>query len=164
MGISEGTLRDLKTFELFSRLPEEDLARLAEAMEETSFPAGTEILKEGDAGDRMFLLLEGSVEVLKTTPYGEPYVTASLKDSYHCSFGEMALIDEGTRSATVRAKTDCRTLSLSAEQFRRFCREYPAVGVELLLGVSATLVRNLRAENENLRIVYQALIEEIEEH
>jgi len=164
MGISEGTLRDLKTFELFSRLPEEDLARLAEAMEETSFPAGTEILKEGDAGDRMFLLLEGSVEVLKTTPYGEPYVTASLKDSFHCSFGEMALIDEGTRSATVRAKTDCRTLSLSAEQFRRFCREYPAVGVELLLGVSATLVRNLRAENENLRIVYQALIEEIEEH
>ena len=164
MGISEGTLRDLKTFELFSRLPEEDLARLAEAMEETHFPAGTEILKEGDAGDRMFLLLEGSVEVLKTTPYGEPYVTASLKDSFHCSFGEMALIDEGTRSATVRAKTDCRTLSLSAEQFRRFCREYPAVGVELLLGVSATLVRNLRAENENLKIVYQALIEEIEEH
>ena len=164
MGISEGTLRDLKTFELLSRLPEEDLARLAEAMEETRFPAGTEILKEGDAGDRMFLLLEGSVEVLKTTPYGEPYVTASLKDSFHCSFGEMALIDRGTRSATVRAKTDCRTLSLSAEQFRRFCREYPAVGVELLLGVSATLVRNLRAENENLRIVYQALIEEIEEH
>ena len=164
MGISEGTLRDLKTFELFSRLPEEDLARLAEAMEETRFPAGTEILKEGDAGDRMFLLLEGSVEVLKTTPYGEPYVTASLKDSFHCSFGEMALIDEGTRSATVRAKTDCRTLSLSAEQFRRFCREYPAVGVELLLGVAATLVRNLRAETENLKIVYQALIEEIEEH
>ena len=164
MGISEGTVRDLKTFKLLSRLPEEDLVRLAEAMEEQHFPAGTEILKEGDAGDRMYLLLEGSVEVLKTTPYGEPYVTASLKDSFHCSFGEMALIDEGTRSATVRAKTDCRTLSLSAEQFRRFCREYPAVGVELLLGVSATLVRNLRAENENLKIVYQALIEEIEEH
>lgn len=164
MGISEGTLRDLKTFQLLSRLPEEDLARLAEAMEEQHFPAGTEILKEGDAGDRMYLLLEGSVDVLKTTPYGEPYVTASLKDSFHCSFGEMALIDQGTRSATVRAKTDCRTLSLDAEHFRRFCREYPAVGVELLLGVSATLVRNLRAENENLRIVYQALIEEIEEH
>ena len=112
----------------------------------------------------MYLLLEGTVEVLKTTLFGDPYVTASLKDSYHCSFGEMALIDQGTRSATVRAKTDCRTLSLSAEEFQRFCREYPAIGVELLMAVSATLVRNLRAENENLKIVYQALIEEIEAH
>ena len=112
----------------------------------------------------MYLLLEGTVEVLKTTLFGDPYVTASLKDSYHCSFGEMALIDQGTRSATVRAKTDCRTLALSAEEFQRFCREYPAIGVELLMAVSATLVRNLRAENENLKIVYQALIEEIEAH
>ena len=60
----------------------------------------------------MYLLLEGSVDVLKTTPFGEPYITASLLDSYHCSFGEMALIDKGTRSATIRAKTDCRTLCL----------------------------------------------------
>ena len=164
MRSDEDMIRGLKTFKIFSRLPDEDLACLAEVMEEKNFPAGTVILREGDSGDQMFLLLEGSVDVLKTTLFGEPYVTASLKDSYHCSFGEMALIDEGTRSATVRAKTDCRTLALSAEEFQRFCREYPAIGVELLMAVSATLVRNLRAENENLRIVYQALIEEIEAH
>ena len=156
--------RGLKTFKLFSRLPDEELACLAGVMEEKIFPAGTVILQEGDPGDHMYLLLEGTVEVLYTTLFGDPYVTASLKDSYHCSFGEMALIDQGTRSATVRAKTDCRTLALSAEEFQRFCREYPAIGVELLMAVSATLVRNLRAENENLKIVYQALIEEIEAH
>jgi CRP-like cAMP-binding protein len=157
-------IRGLKTFKLFSRLPDEELACLAGVMEEKIFPAGTVILREGDPGDHMYLLLEGAVDVLKTTLFGDPYVTASLKDSYHCSFGEMALIDQGTRSATVRAKTDCRTLALSAEEFQRFCREYPAIGVELLMAVSATLVRNLRAENENLKIVYQALIEEIEAH
>ena len=164
MRSDEDMIRGLKTFKIFSRLPDEDLACLAEVMEEKNFPAGTVILREGDSGDEMFLLLEGTVDILKTTLFGEPYVTASLKDSYHCSFGEMALIDEGTRSATVRAKTDCRTLALSAEEFQRFCREYPSIGVELLMAVSATLVRNLRAENENLRIVYQALIEEIEAH
>ena len=164
MRSDEDMIRGLKTFKLFSRLPDEELACLAGVMEEKIFPAGTVILQEGDPGDHMYLLLEGTVEVLKTTLFGDPYVTASLKDSYHCSFGEMALIDQGTRSATVRAKTDCRTLSLSAEEFQRFCREYPAIGVELLMAVSATLVRNLRAENENLRIVYQALIEEIEAH
>ena len=164
MRSDEYMIRGLKTFKLFSRLPDEELACLAGVMEEKIFPAGTVILQEGDPGDHMYLLLEGTVEVLKTTLFGDPYVTASLKDSYHCSFGEMALIDQGTRSATVRAKTDCRTLALSAEEFQRFCREYPAIGVELLMAVSATLVRNLRAENENLRIVYQALIEEIEAH
>ena len=164
MRSDEYMIRGLKTFKLFSRLPDEELACLAGVMEEKIFPAGTVILREGDPGDHMYLLLEGAVDVLKTTLFGDPYVTASLKDSYHCSFGEMALIDQGTRSATVRAKTDCRTLSLSAEEFQRFCREYPAIGVELLMAVSATLVRNLRAENENLKIVYQALIEEIEAH
>ena len=164
MRSDEDMIRGLKTFKLFSRLPDEELACLAGVMEEKIFPAGTVILQEGDPGDHMYLLLEGTVEVLKTTLFGDPYVTASLKDSYHCSFGEMALIDQGTRSATVQAKTDCRTLALSAEEFQRFCREYPAIGVELLMAVSATLVRNLRAENENLKIVYQALIEEIEAH
>ena len=164
MRSDEDMIRGLKTFKIFSRLPDEELACLAGVMEEKIFPAGTVILQEGDPGDHMYLLLEGTVEVLKTTLFGDPYVTASLKDSYHCSFGEMALIDQGTRSATVRAKTDCRTLALSAEEFQRFCREYPAIGVELLMAVSATLVRNLRAENENLKIVYQALIEEIEAH
>ena len=157
-------IKGLRTFPLLSTLPDEDLSRLSSIMKEERFQSGTEILREGAPGDKLYLLLEGSVDVLKTTLYGESYVTASLQDSYHCSFGEMALIDRGTRSATIRAKTDCRTLSLSYEDFQCFCRTYPRVGLELLMSISATLVRNLRAENENLRIVYQALIEEIEAH
>ena len=158
----ENRIRDLKTFPLLNRLSDEELSLLAAVMQERSFPAGTEILREGEEGDEMFLLLEGSVDILKTTPFGDKYVTASLQDSYHCSFGEMALIDKGKRSATVQAKTDCRTLSLKYEAFQSFCRENPTIGLELLMSISATLVRDLRMENENLHIVYQALIEEIE--
>ena len=164
MRSDEEMIRGLKTFPLLSTLPDEDLARLAAVMEEERFPAGTEILREGEPGDKLYLLWEGCVDVLKTTLYGETYVTASLQDSYHCSFGEMALIDRGKRSATIRAKTDCRAMSLSYEHFQSFCRAYPSIGLELLMSISATLVRNLRTENENLHIVYQALIEEIEEH
>lgn len=164
MQAAEEIIKGLRSFPLLSRLPDEDLTRLSSVMEEERFPAGTEILSEGKPGDKLYLLCEGCVDVLKTTLYGEPYVTASLQDSFHCSFGEMALIDRGTRSATIRAKTDCRTLSLCYEDFQSFCRTYPSIGLELLMSISATLVRNLRAENENLRIVYQALIEEIEEH
>ena len=157
-------VKGLRTFPLLSRLSDGELDLLASVMRERLFPAGTEILREGEEGDEMYLLLRGSVDVLKTTPFGDPYVTASLVDSYHCSFGEMALIDRGKRSATVLAKTDCRALSLSYEDFQKFCREHPSIGLELLMSISATLVHNLRMENENLHIVYQALIEEIEEH
>ena len=162
MQAQEKMIRDLKTFPMLSKLSDGDLAVLAGVLREYSFPAGTEILREGETGDDMYLLLEGSVDVLKTTPFGESYVTASLLDSYHCSFGEMALIDKSPRSATIRAKTDCRTLRLDYEAFQRFCREFPHIGLELLMSISVTLVRNLRMENENLHIVYQALIEEIE--
>ncbi len=155
-------ISDLKSFPLLRSLSDEELGCLAEVMQERSFPAGTEILREGEAGDELFLLLNGSVDVMKTTPFGDRYVTASLVDSYHCSFGEMALIDRGKRSATVLAKSDCRALSLGYEAFQRFCREHPTIGLELLMSISATLVHDLRMENENLRIVYQALIEEIE--
>lgn len=155
-------IRGLRSFPQLSSLSGSDLECLASAMRERPFPAGTVILREGEPGEEMYLLVEGSVDVLKTTPYGDPYVTATLEDSYHCSFGEMALIDRGRRSATIRAKTDCRTLSLSYEAFQTLCREEPTVGLKLLLSVSATLVRDLRMENENLRTVYQALIEEIE--
>ena len=162
MQSKSNTIADLKSFPLLRSLSDEELGCLAEVMQERSFPAGTEILREGEAGDELFLLLNGSVDVMKTTPFGDRYVTASLVDSYHCSFGEMALIDRGKRSATVLAKTDCRTLVLGYEAFQRFCREHPTIGLELLMSISATLVHDLRMENENLRIVYQALIEEIE--
>ncbi len=74
----------------------------------------------------------------------------------------MALIDGGRRSATIRARTDCLTLSLNRKAFQDFCRAHPTIGLELLMSISLTLGRDLRAENENLHIVYQALIEEIE--
>ena len=162
MSANADMIRDLKTFPLLSELSPEDLALLADVMEEKNFAAGKDILIEGEEGDELFLLISGSVDVLKTTPYGDQYVTASLMDSYHCSFGEMALLDRGKRSATVRAAADCRTLSLNRDSFQRFCREHPSIGIELLMSISATLVHDLRMENENLHIVYQALIEEIE--
>lgn len=157
-------IHGLRTFPLLGKLPDKDLLHLAAVMEEEHFPAGTEILREGEPGEKMYLLLEGSADVLLKTLYGDTYVTASLVDKDHCTFGDMALIDRGRRSATVRTKTDCRTLSINHDNFQLLCRNYPSIGIELLMSITKTLVHRVRAENENLKIVYQALIEEIESH
>ena len=160
--ISKRRIQELKEFSMFGALSDEELSLLAGSMTEKTFEPGAEILKEGEPGDGMFLLLGGNVDVLKKTPYGEDFVTASLSGSDHCTLGEMALIDRDVRSATVRAVSECSTLCLSYDRFNSFCSEYPKIGMELMKAVSLTLVRNLRRENENLRMVYQALIDEIE--
>ena len=155
-------VNDLRSFPMLAEMDSKDLEILSGLMKQENFPAGSRIIEEGDMGDTMYLLVDGTVDVLKTTLYGDEYVCATLKDEYSCVFGEIAMIDHDRRSATVTAKTDCRTFSITAENFRRYCQDYPAVGCKLLLFIAANLCRNLRQENENLLKVYQALIDEIE--
>ena len=97
-------VKDLRTFPMLAELKDGELEKLSGLMREEIFPAGSRIIEEGDVGDTMYFLLEGTVEILKTTLYGEEYVCATLIDEYSCVFGEIALIDHDRRSATVRAK------------------------------------------------------------
>lgn len=154
---------EMQRFPMLAELPAEDMEALLEVCRVEHFKKGDRIIREGDMGDTMYFLLEGTVNVLKTTLYGEEYVCATLKDENHCVFGEVALLDHDCRSATVEAKTPCRALSVTAGDFREFCGKNPSAGCKLLMFLSANLCRNLRRENENLMKVYQALVEEIED-
>ncbi len=153
---------NLRSFPLLKNIKEEDLKALSSYLTERSYNEGTDIVTEGDDGDEMFLLLKGSVDIIKTTVFGDSFVVATLDSTMNCVFGEMAVIDHDKRSSTVRAKTGCKALSINQRDFDTFCHDYPGCGVELLRMISINLVRNIRKENENLKLVYQALIEEIE--
>ena len=152
----------LRSFPLLAKIEEADLTALASFLREKKFAAGTDIITEGDDGDEMFLLIHGSVDIIKKTIFGDSFVVTTLSDSMNCVFGEMAMIDSDKRSSTVRANTDCTAFSIRQKEFDAFCHDYPKCGVELLRLISINLVRNIRKENENLKLVYQALIEEIE--
>ncbi|MBQ0001220.1 MAG: cyclic nucleotide-binding domain-containing protein [Clostridiales bacterium] len=158
----DAVIKSLRTFDLFQTVSDEDLKELSLLVHSETFPAGTLIIKEGTEGDTLYLLLDGTVDILKTTIYGDQYVTASIASGGFSVFGEMALIDQDRRSATVQAKTECRTLRISRKDFQDYCRRFPSVGCELLFRISSNLVRNLRKENDNLKLVYEALIKEIE--
>ena len=143
-------------------LSEEDMKAFVGILKEENYKEGDRIIEEGDLGESMYLLLDGAVDVLKTTLYGEEYVCAKLDSSMHCVFGEIALIDHDKRSATIQASKACRTAVVAADDFQKFCQERPAAGCKLLMVISTNLCRNLRLENENLLKVYTALVEEIE--
>ena len=155
-------INELKKFPLLKNLCEEDLEALVTYIKEETFEENEDIIKEGDIGDTLYILISGNVDVIKTTIYDDEFVCASLNSDMHCLFGEMAVIDNDKRSATIKAKTKCTTLSLNRDGFNDFCNKHPLAGIELLKLMNTNIVRNLRIENENLKLVYQALIEEIE--
>ena len=152
----------LKSFPMLESISDQDIEDFAGLLNTVKAPAGSDIITEGETGSEMFFLIKGRVDVIKTTVFGDSFVCASLNDEEHSVFGEMALIDAEDRSATVRAVTDCVALSVSRRDFIEYTDSHPKAGVLLLRFISMNLARNIRHENENLNLVYQALIEEIE--
>ncbi len=155
-------VKELRGFPLLAKIQDKDLQILADLLKVHKTQAGEDVITEGDTGSEMYILIEGTVDVIKTTVFGDKFVVATLSAEKHCVFGEMAMVDNDKRSATVKAKTACTTLSIDHKSFEKFCDEHPQSGVELLRLISTNLVRNIRTENNNLKMVYQALIEEIE--
>jgi CRP/FNR family cyclic AMP-dependent transcriptional regulator len=123
----------LKGVPLFSGVRDRELKRLANVMRESRFNEGDAITTEGRSGIGFFLIEEGNASV---SLYGE--IIRTLGPGDH--FGEIALIDEGPRSATVTASTDLRCRGMAAWEFRSFVQEHPEVAWPLL----QTLVSRLR--------------------
>jgi CRP/FNR family transcriptional regulator len=119
---------------LFAGIERRELERLGATFRERSFREGAEITREGEPGVGFFVITEGAASV---SIAGEQRASLGAGDF----FGEMALIDEGPRSATVIAATDLSCLALSPWEFKPFIEEHPTVAWTLL----QTLARRLRA-------------------
>ncbi len=98
----------LRTVPLFSELPEEDLERLCVGTEEVRLPAGELLFSEGDEGDRAFVVLDGQIEIVKASAGGE-VLLAVKSDGV---VGEMALLENAPRNASVRARADTTLLAI----------------------------------------------------
>jgi len=110
---------------LFLKLSKRDLKSLAASMKERTFPAGTVITEAGENGFGFFVIDSGTASVIVG---GAPVRTLGAGDH----FGEIALIDQGPRTATVTAETDLRCYGLTAWDFRPFVQTHPDVAWALL--------------------------------
>lgn len=124
---------------LFSLMKKKDLRRIAKLTKHHSYKKGEIIVKEGARDGRLFIIISGEVEVIKNLGAGDEKPLRVLRsDNY---FGEMALIDDHVRTASVVAKEDTEALSLYQWNIREEIKKYPAIAIELL----QTLGRRLRA-------------------
>jgi CRP-like cAMP-binding protein len=119
---------------LFNDLEEKDLEVLARQMHERRFPEGAAVTTEGATGAGFFVIAEGNADV---SIAGEHRATLGPGDY----FGEIALIDDGVRSASIMAATDLLCYGLTPWEFRPFVEEHPQVAWALL----QTLARRNRA-------------------
>jgi CRP/FNR family cyclic AMP-dependent transcriptional regulator len=122
----------LKNVPLFAGVEERDLGRLADRFQERTFSEGESVVTEGATGTSFFVIGDGNATV---SVGGE--IRANLGPGDY--FGEIALVDEGVRSASVTAATDLRCYFLTPWEFRPFVEEHPQVAWSLLQNLARRL-------------------------
>ncbi len=127
-----------------------------------TFKKGATIINEGEQGDELFIILDGEIDIIKKTLQNEKYVVTSLNAANGGVYvGELALIDNDRRSATVEAKTNCECLVLDREDFIRFGDLYPEIGLNITRSIATQLSQKLRKTGTDVITLFSALVEEI---
>jgi CRP-like cAMP-binding protein len=123
----------LRAVPVLADVPGEELARVALAAEELEREEGEEVVREGEMGDALYLVVEGRLRVVRG---GHPVAVLGEREI----FGELALLDPAPRSATVQAMGEVRLLRLHRDDFAEILAERP----EVMRGVVQVLARRLR--------------------
>ena len=153
---------NLKKTEIFCDLDNDNLNIISKIIEVVTFSKGDSIIKEFQVGYDMFVLHKGTVEVKKKTfKEDEEYTVLNLDDTHEPFFGELALIDHFSRSATVTALTDLILLKINKNKFTNLCNTNPLIGYKVFYKISAILSGRLRKANKDIITLFDALVHEI---
>lgn len=140
----------------------ESMTRVMNICNLRKFKKDEALITEGNLGDELFILLEGSVDILKTTASGDFYVVTSLEDKFNVFFGEMALIDDDKRSATVTANEDCLTMVINKSDFLELGNNHPEIGLPITRAIAKIVAGRLRKTNEDTMRLFDALVTEVQ--
>jgi di/tricarboxylate transporter len=132
----------LAKVKLFAGLDRLTLAKLAAHLESVPVPGGTELFRQGDPADAFYLVARGAFGAFVTTE-GDPTERRVNTLAAGDPFGEMGLLSDHPRAATIRADTDAEVLRLERARFLALVREEPSVA----LAVAASLGDRLRARD-----------------
>jgi len=149
----------LKQSDIFFQFTPTQLEMVANLCQEMNFDMDQIIFQENSSSKELYVIMQGEVDILinrgGTGALGKSgTVVARLRRGQ--SFGEVALVDEGLRSATARAaQKDTRLLVISRDKIVMLCETYPQLGYRLMYNLAADLAMKIR--NTDLRIREQLL-------
>jgi hypothetical protein len=141
LGLKSGALRRIK---ILAGLTDKQLERFASFMELEKVPQWKTVVKQGEYGDAMYLVLEGELRVRVIAAEKETILTTLTVGDF---FGDISLFDKGPRSADVVANTDATLLKIPSKAFEKLAEEAPDVATPFLLAIGKTLSARIRADN-----------------
>ncbi len=134
----------LRNVPLFSALPEQQLALLTSVVSRKSFPRGATIIAKDDITESLYVVISGRLKVMMSDEEGREVILAILGPNEF--FGEMGLLDDSPRSASVVALEACEMLSLSKRDFKKCLAE----NFEMTMTVMRGLVKRLREADQKI--------------
>ena len=155
----------LEQADVFYQIPQEYLVMIAAVCREQVYQSGEDIFDEGSSSDELYIIARGEVDILvdpglvsdRPQAHPSPIVIATLRRGQ--SFGEIALVDQGMRSATARAAAnDTRLLVIPRPDLIQLCDSHPDLGYHLMRNLAADLAMKIR--NTDLLIREELLFSE----
>jgi len=133
---------------MFDGLKSSELRAAARYMNCLELEEGDVVFLEGEPGDYVCFVAEGTLEVTKNSAGGQATPLTTLGKGQ--SIGEMAVVEKAPRSANVVALTRARLVTLSRQDFDALLEAHPPIGVNILKGITRILSRNLRQTSGRL--------------
>ena len=128
----------LRKIPIFAKIDPAKLKLLAFTSERISFEEGQSLFLQGDASDAAYVIIDGSADVLVQTPSGDLSVAKLEKNAL---VGEIGILCDVPRTATVKALTELNTLKIEKRNFFRLIEEFPQMGAEVVREIAERLAR-----------------------
>lgn len=152
----------IRNSSFFKDLSEEYILQIAEVAKEINYKKGEIIFEENTNADAFYIINKGEVEILKKGNTDRDEILAIKKNQD--VFGEMAVIDDLPRSATIKAKTNVELLRLSKDIFNELMKSFPHISIEIARNICSTVrstninyIEDLEKRNKQLKNAYEKL-------
>jgi CRP-like cAMP-binding protein len=141
----------LRQTAIFADLDDPELGKVADICREQTYQPGETIFKEGDPGNRLFLIAQGEVRISRQIPGSGEEALAVLRTG--ACFGEMAVFDRSERSTDAISNGGCTLATISRSELEMLLDFEPDLAAKVLRSMVRLLALRLRATNDNLRSI-----------
>lgn len=142
------TATALRNVPVFADFSKRELREVERIVHHRDFKAGEIIFRQGDPGLGMYIIIQGDVQIVNNENPDNPIIYSELTDGDF--FGDLALVDDASRSATALSSGETRLISFFRPELQDIITRFPAIGNKVLMNLAKVIASRLRKTNDYL--------------